>query len=99
MLKSKITPLLMKWKIFDPDETLSLSNVALMVLVVKMAIAPQLDFPTLTAFFAVLLNHNAKKNWNRLKVSKQIADTDRLAKLEQEQKAINQAIAMRNLQR
>lgn len=94
-----LVPLLVRLKVFDPDGTLSLSNVTMMVLVGKLATSQALDWSTMTAFFLALLNHNAKKHWARSKVAKEVGDADKLKALEAEVKSLSSAFNFKNLGR
>lgn len=69
----KLNKFLIASKVCDPDGTLSLSNLAMFVLIIKLAVMPILDLPTLVAFAGVLLNHNAKKHWNKKKSDSEIS--------------------------
>lgn len=85
---------LIRSKLCDPDGTASLSNICMMVLIARLAIAPELDWVTMTAFFGVLLNHNSRKWFARDRVKKAVEDTEKLTKLESEVKSL---IAAQNL--
>ena len=82
-------------KLFDPDNTLSLSNVAMMVVVFKLAAAQSLDWTVLTAFFITLLNHNARKAFRAKSESKSKADQDRLSQVEQAIQSVKTSLALR----
>ena len=82
-------------KLFDPDNTLSLSNVAMMVVVFKLATAEGLDWTVLTAFFLTLLNHNARKAFRAKSESKSIADQARLSQVEQAIQSVKSMLALR----
>jgi hypothetical protein len=84
----RIDTLLAKLKLFDADGTLSLSNIAMAVVIFKLATAGSLDWTVLTAFFLALLNHNARKHWRGKAESKQVKDTERLDQLETTIKSI-----------
>ena len=56
-----LNTILIKLKIFDTDGTLSLTSVALMVVLVKVAVAKDVDIMTLCGLFMALLSYNAKK--------------------------------------
>lgn len=53
--------LLIKLKLFDADKTLSLTNVALMVCVGKLAASPSPALPDLAALLLALLAYGHKK--------------------------------------
>ncbi len=82
-------------KVFDPDNTLSLSNVAMMVVIAKLAVAPELDWTVLTAFFLTLLNHNSRKVLRQKEQSKSVGDTEKLTQLETAVQAIKTSMALR----
>ena len=94
-LADRLNTLLIRSKLCDPDGTASLSNICMMVLIARLAIAPELDWVTMTAFFGVLLNHNSKKWFSMSKAKKQVADSERLEKMEAEVRSL---IATQNLQ-
>jgi hypothetical protein len=93
----KLLSFLKATKVFDPDNTLSLSNVAMMVIVARLAVAPNLDWTILTAFFVTLLNHNARKHWAKTKASKEIADQEKLKELEETVKKLHLAAQAKKL--
>lgn len=57
----QITKFLVASRILDQDETLSISSILMLVLVVKIAIAPALDLPTVASLFLALANYTGKK--------------------------------------
>lgn len=57
----KLDQILIKLKVFDADGTLSLTSVALMVVIVKIAIAKEIDIVSLGGLLVALLSYNAKK--------------------------------------
>lgn len=94
---NKLLAFLKSAKILDQDETLSLSNVAMMVIIGRLALAQGIDWATLAAFFLALLNHNARKHWAGAKASKEITDTERLAQLEKHVEKLNQTAQAKRL--
>lgn len=94
---SKITKFLKAFKIFDPDGTLSLSNLGMMVVIFKLATAGNLDWAVLTAFFLALLNHNARKHWSGKAKAKDVSDVGRLDTLEQTIKSVASAAKLNNI--
>lgn len=60
-IKLKINQFLKQFKILDEDNTISLSNIIMMVVIVKLAMAPALDWGVITTLFLALVNHNARK--------------------------------------
>lgn len=91
----RLTTLLKALKLMDPDNTLSLSNIAMMVVIVKLATTQTLDWTILTSFFLVLLNHNARKAFRVKSESKTIADQDRLSMVEDALKSVKTALAFK----
>ncbi|HEY9664468.1 MAG TPA: hypothetical protein V6C65_38985 [Allocoleopsis sp.] len=83
-----IKPFLVMNKIYDPDNTLSLSNIAFMVLTIKIALASNLDWVTMTSFMLILLNHNSKKWFQKNKADRQIASQNQLAQSQSELESI-----------
>lgn len=77
----KLNSLLVKFKIFDADNTLSLTSVCLIVLIVKIATSP-LDYATATAFFLALLNYNSKKLLNDKKEVRAFVKSNEIDALE-----------------
>lgn len=71
----KIIKLLIASKILDDDKTLSLSSVLMLVLIVKVALTPTMDWSTISALFLALLSYNSRK-LIRLKAAKQTATAD-----------------------
>jgi hypothetical protein len=98
-MKTLLNSFLVKAKICDPDGTLSLSNLTLMVLIVKLATISSLDWVTMSTFMLTLLNHNAKKYFARDKSKKVVSDTARLDKMESETKSLVQALNLKGLGR
>ena len=102
----KIRKLLIALRLLDADETLSLTSITLMVLIVKLAVAPQLDWTVLTAFFMSLLSYNAKKFSNHKKVeadrkhdSLTTDNHKRLETAEKDIKELRSAMSLKNLSR
>jgi len=58
-------------KIFDQDKTLSLTNLMMVVLIIKVAVAPSLDFEMVCAMFLALASYNAKKVFAKLRSDKE----------------------------
>lgn len=95
----KLDDFLVRAKVCDPDNTLSLSNVMLMVIIVRLATTQALDWTTLSGMLLVLLNHNGRKYFARDRAHKAISDTDRLAKLERETQLLVQASNLKGMGR
>ncbi|MDQ3231618.1 MAG: hypothetical protein M3Q07_07340 [Pseudobdellovibrionaceae bacterium] len=96
-MKKRLLAFLKSIKLYDPDDTLSLSNIAMMVLIGKLAVAQSLDWTVLTAFFITLLNHNSKKWFARAKAAKEIGDVAKVEALEKAVQGLNTALNMRKL--
>lgn len=90
-----IPSILRALKIFDPDNSLSLTSIAMFVIIVKLALAPALDWAIITAFFITLLNYNTKKWFAKSKATKEVADKDRLSQLEDVVKSVKTALALK----
>lgn len=58
---NRLLKLLIACKILDDDNTVSLSSLLMIVLIVKVALTTALDWPTLSALFVTLLGYNGKK--------------------------------------
>ncbi|HEY9661958.1 MAG TPA: hypothetical protein V6C65_26175 [Allocoleopsis sp.] len=82
-------------KLFDPDNTLSLSNVAMMTVIAKLATTQDLDWTVLTAFFFTLLNHNSRKWFAKEKAQKTVTDQEKLTEMEKAVQAIKTSMALR----
>ena len=90
---------LVKWKIFDADNTLSLSNVMLAVIIVRLACTPILDWATLAGLSLALMNHNGRKYFAKDKASKVVSDQDKLASLTNDVKTLSNAISFKGIGR
>lgn len=66
-----------------------------MVIIVKLAMAPALDWTILTGFFLALLQYTGKKLINQKTDAKTIADTDKLQSLEDQLKQVKNALALK----
>lgn len=102
---SRIEQLLVKLRLFDADNTLSLTNVTLIVLIVKLALIPSPDLPTLAGLITGLSAYNVKKVFahaKQVQVDKVqgLGDLERqrLDKLEESTKQLQQAISLKKLQ-
>jgi uncharacterized membrane protein len=82
-------------KLFDPDNTLSLTNLAMMVVIGKLAFANELDWTVLTAFFLTLASYNTKKVLRQKEQSKSISDQDKLTQLETALNAVKTTLALK----
>jgi len=93
------TPLLVKLRILDAEQTLDLTAIMMAVLIVKVAASAALDWGVISALFLGLANYNAKKWYSRDKVKKAVKDQERLGKMEAEIKSLVQASNLRNMGR
>jgi hypothetical protein len=87
--------LLRALQIFDRDNKLSLTSLALMVIIVKLAVAPTLDWTVITVFFISLLNYNAKKLINKSSDDKNTIDIERITGVEEAIKNLKNMIALK----
>lgn len=68
-MNKKLEDLLIQLRIFDPDRTLSLTSILMMVLITKIALVPVLDMASLGVILLTLVNYNLKK-FNHYKTRK-----------------------------
>lgn len=78
----KLQAVLRSLQIFDATNKLSLTSLALMVIIYKLAEAPTLDWTILTGFFLALLQYSGKKLINAKESAKAISDQDKLLSVE-----------------
>lgn len=71
----KFKKFLVTMKVFDSDQTLSLTSLLMLVLIVKIAVVKDLDWMAVSALFLALCNYSAKKVI-RLQDKKQTAEVD-----------------------
>lgn len=64
--------LLQKLRILDADGTVSLTNIMMIILCVRVGVAPQLDLETVAALFLALASYNGKKVLHKLKADKEL---------------------------
>lgn len=57
----KFADILVKSRVLDPDYTVSTTSLLMFVIIVKIALMPSLDLPTITALFVTLTHANMKK--------------------------------------
>jgi hypothetical protein len=88
---------LVKWKICDADGTLSLSNVMLAVIIVRLAFTPTLDWTTLSGLSLALMNHNARKWFAKDKVAKIVSDQEKLVALTNDVKTLSNALSFKGI--
>lgn len=94
---TKTKALLKTLKIFDPDNTLSLTNVGVMVLLTKIALAPSIDWPTTATLLLSLLSYNFKKHLNAKAAAQTQADDNKLADVVKQVQELNQAFAVKSM--
>lgn len=92
---NKLKAILRSLQIFDRDNKLSLTSLALMVIIAKLAVAPTLDYTIITTFFLALLNYNSKKLINKHTDDKTIADQERISSVEEAIKQVKTMIALK----
>jgi hypothetical protein len=90
-MKEKLMVFLKAAKIFDQDNTLSLSNVAFAVVITKLALAAALDWAIIVPFALTLLNHNGRKFWRAKEKAKDVADKAALEKLQADVRTLTNA--------
>ena len=78
----------------DPDLTLSLTNVAVMVLIGKIGFAPNMDWPTVATLLLTLLSYNYKRKLNSEKAAQELADLSKLKEVEDKIAELNKAFAV-----
>lgn len=81
-------------KIFDPDMTLSLTNVGVMVLIGKIATAPTIDWPTTASLMLALLAYNHKKILRSKEKARADDGAAKLKEMEDKIAEINKAFAV-----
>ena len=100
----RIEALLTQLRVLDDDKTLSLTTILLMVAIGRLALTPP-DAYTVGILTLALANSNAKRFSNHKKKTHQDAvkglgdvEAQRLDKIEQEIKLLQQAISLKKLQ-
>lgn len=96
-VKTKTKSLLRTLKIFDPDNTISLTNVGVMVLLTKIALAPSIDWPTTATLLLSLLSYNFKRHLNRKAEAQAQADDNKLAEVVKQVQDLNQAFNVKTM--
>jgi hypothetical protein len=82
-------------QIFDSSNKLSITSIAMMVIIVKLALAPTLDWAIITAFFLSCLNYTGKKLINRSAENKSIGDIERITSVEEAIRQVKNALALK----
>ena len=91
---NKLKSLLKSLKILDPDLTLSLTNVAVMVLIGKIGFASNMDWPTVATLLLTLLSYNYKRKLNSDRAAQELADLSKLKEVEDKIAELNKAFAV-----
>ena len=102
-MRDNIVLLLIQLRIFDKDQTLSLTSILLMVAIVRLAFFAA-DFYTIGILTLALANYNGKKFANHKSkaqdiavTEKQVADQQGLAKVIEDIKTLNANFSLKNL--
>jgi len=95
----RMKTLLVSLKIFDPDMTLSLTNVGVLVLIVKIAAASEIDWPTTASLMLALLAYNHKKILRNKEKVKEIEGQTKLKEIEDKISDLNKVFNVKNLMR
>lgn len=74
---------LVSLKLFDPDGTLSLTNIAVMVLIAKIATASAIDWQVVSALLITLVSYGHKRQLNARRAADKEASSGIVQDLEQ----------------
>jgi hypothetical protein len=85
-------------RVLDEDGTVSLSNLLLMVLTVKIAIAPDLDWTVVSGLALSLLNYGHRKILRNKAQTKQQDSKDELAQIKASLDELSQQVALVKLE-
>ena len=91
----KLQAVLRSLQLFDRDNKLSLTSIALMVIICKLALAPTLDWTIITTFSLALLNYNSKKLITKHSDDKNTIDQERITGVEEAIKQVKNMIALK----
>lgn len=94
---NKTIKILRALKIFDADNTLSLTSIGVMVILVKIAIAPTLDWATASTLMLALLNYSYKRHLNHKVSTAKVESEGKVAEIENKISELNRAFNMKNL--
>lgn len=94
-MKSELLGILKALKLFDADNTASLTSIAMMVCIAKIAASPTLDWTILTGFFLALANYNSKRWLNRRDVKLTDTVQARVDEIESKVKALKNSQALK----
>lgn len=89
-LKKLLTAL----KITDPDNTISLTSIGVMIILAKIAWAPALDWATAATLLLALLSYNAKKVIRSKEKVRAADDDNKLKQVEDKIAELNKAFAV-----
>lgn len=98
-IKNSLKTLLKTLKIFDADNSLSLTSVGVMIILFKIATATSLDWATASTLLLALLSYNFKKVLLQKSKQSELTDIGKLADLEAKLAEMNKAFNMKNLMR
>lgn len=91
---NKLKKLLVSLKIADPDNTLSLTNIGVLVLIVKIATANTIDWPTTASLMLALLAYNHKKMLRSKEKARAEDNEAQLKAIEDKVAELNKAFAV-----
>lgn len=69
-------------KILDPDHTISLTNIAMMIILGKIAAAPTIDWQVIAGLLLALVSYGHKRQLNAKRAVQSLASDDRVKDLE-----------------
>lgn len=96
-LKTKTLTCLKTFKIFDKDNSLSITNIGVMALLGKMIASPTIDWPTASALLLTLLSYNFKKTLLAKEAKVTTQSSEDLEKLKRELTELTTAFNFKNL--
>jgi hypothetical protein len=90
---------LLAWlNLLDSDGNLSITNVAVVALVIKMLLAPQLDWPSVVAMIVTFTNYMHKRQTSDGAIASDETDEMKAIKAQYEAAVVAQAKAISDLQ-
>lgn len=90
-------PMLKALKLVDEDNTLSLSNLLLLVIIIKIAVISAVDWATLGSLAVIVLNHNARKMFRAKHQDKTVSSTSELENLSASVAELSQQVNLMKL--
>lgn len=96
---NKLKALLRSLQLFDSSNKLSLTSIGVMVILVKIAMAPTLDWTTASALLLSLLSYNYKRHLNVKQAQSEASDSLKLSDLENKIMELNKSFNFKNLTR